>query len=199
MRFTIADYESLHGLCFRDDYLGYKPEVQESPNGDGTWDTEKRYAHVAPKYLRGGPVKGMLWTYFNMAHIEACSVHDALGFPRHLKPEYDECCLRVLDYPIGASSAEHTDFDLFTLQLYRDPVSSCVRTSGIRLDDNDISRGIHFGEMAEVAGLRPAMPHKVLPSQERQRSIVFFALPARGAALITAGDWLDERYVRSRR
>jgi hypothetical protein len=53
--------------------------------------------------------------------------------------------------------------------------------------------------MAEVAGFRRATGHRVEPLDVRQRSIVFFVLPSPDAALVTAGEWLAERYARSRR
>lgn len=193
MLFSESDYETLRRHAFADYYAGYRPQVQEAPNGDDVWDTAKRYAHVALKYSPGPA----LLEAFNLAFEEARRVHRALEAPPHLIPSRQECCLRILDYPPAAGSAEHTDFDFFTLQLYRDKPEAFVYS--VAPEDDAISRGIHFGEMAEVCGFRKATPHKVRPMMTRQRSIVFFALPARHATLLTAGEWLDERYARSRR
>lgn len=196
LRFTEGDYLNIYDLTFKvEGYAGYKPTVQESPNGDEVWDTEKKYAHVAPKYV---PCPELM-VYYCMAFEEACAVSKALRLPPRLSPHWNSCCLRILDYPPGAGSAEHTDFDLFTIQLYREHQEGFVRTGDVLETDDMISKGIHFGEMAEVAGIRKAMPHHVKGLSVRQRSIVFFVLPDPSAVLITAGEWLEERYARSRR
>lgn len=197
LKFTREDYDRIHALTFGDpNYAGYKPNVQESPNGDGVWDDKKRYAHVALKY---NPCPELL-EYFYAAYAEARRVHFALDAPRHLAPAVEECCLRILEYGPTAFSAEHTDFDFMTLQLYRDWKPGFVRVGEVRPGDEEVSEGIHFGEMAEVAQFRPAMRHAVRPNPfKTTRSIVFFVLPSRDAALISAGQWLDERYARSRR
>lgn len=196
MRFTEEEYQEMHDLTFGDpNYSGYRPTVQEAPNGDGKWDEEKKYAHIAMKYDPGPVLK----RYYARAYEEAHNVSKRLGFPSHLYPSWDNSCMRILDYPPGASSAEHTDFDLFTIQLFRDQPEGFVRTGTVDQADESISTGIHFGEMAEVAGLRKAMPHYVKGLGVRQRSIVFFVIPPPESSLITVGAWLDERYARSRR
>lgn len=196
MRFSDGVYDALYERVFLSDYAGYKPEVQESPAGNATWDTQKKYAHVATKYSPDA----WLMFHFDVAFGEALRVYKDLGFPDALRPDYDQCCLRILDYPPGASSAEHTDFDFMTLQLYRDRPEGFVRT-GVSEGDDAISHGVHFGEIAELAGLRPATPHRVRALPERQRSVVFFVLPSLAAPLGdgTVGEWLKERYARSRR
>ncbi len=201
MRFTAFDYSELHDLVFEDGYPGYKPEVQESPDGDGVWDTEKRYAHIAPKYLTDpGVSDAILGHYYDRAFVEACRTYESFGFPEEFKPDYAQCCMRVLDYPPGAESAEHTDFDFMTLQLFRDTSEGFVRTD-VREGDDDRSHGIHFGEIAELAGFRKAIPHKVIPLTRSQKSIVFFVLPSLTTKLGkgTVGEWLTERYARSRK
>lgn len=196
MRFTEEDYKDIHSLTFgTPDYAGYRPEVQEAPNGDGKWDEQKRYAHIATKY-NPGPA---LMSYYTRAFEEACRVSKELEVPRRLMPDWHSCCMRILEYPPGASSAEHTDFDFFTIQLYRERPEGFVRTGTVDQADESISTGIHFGEMAEVANFRKAMPHFVRGLDVVQRSIVFFVLPNPEAPLITAGEWLSERYARSRR
>jgi hypothetical protein len=196
MRFTEADYQRIYDLTFNDSsYAGYRPNVQEAPNGDGKWDEDKKYAHIATKYFPSPE----LMTYYARAFEEACRVHRDLDFPRRLSPDWNSCCMRILDYPPGAGSAEHTDFDFFTIQLYREIPEGFVRTGTVAQADESISTGIHFGEMAEVANLRKAMPHYVKEMDVRQKSIVFFVLPNPDVPLITAGEWLAERYARSRR
>jgi hypothetical protein len=199
MKLTEQEYLRIHELTFgTPGYAGYKPTVQESPNGDGVWDTNKKYAHIAPKY---NPCPELM-RFYERAFQEAIDVCVMLGLPRRLDPCWTECCMRILDYPPGASSAPHTDFDYFTIQLYRDRPEGFVRLDLVLADDEKASPGIHWGEMAEVAGLRQAMPHLVMPLAVPQRSIVFFVLPSPSAELapgLTAGEWLAERYARSRR
>jgi hypothetical protein len=48
--FTEDEMSTLRNIVFQPQYPGYRPTIVESPNGDGKVDTEKRYAHVAPKY-----------------------------------------------------------------------------------------------------------------------------------------------------
>lgn len=196
MRFTKEEYDEIYSLTFdTPGYKGYRPEVQEAPNGDGKWDEQKKYAHIATKYSPSP----RLFEFYGRAFGEATRVYRELDIPSHLHPSWGNSCMRILDYPPGAESAEHTDFDLFTIQLYRDQPEGFVRTGTVDQTDESISTGIHFGEMAEVAGLRKAMPHRVKALDVRQRSIVFFAIPPKDSSLITVGDWLDERYARSRR
>lgn len=197
MNFSEADYNRIHELTFGRDYPGYKPTVQESPNGDGDWDQEKRYAHVAAKYL--GPDEHELEAYLTRAWIHSTKVVRKLGLDPQWEPSYAESCLRILDYPPGAGSAEHTDFDFLTIQLFRDRPEGFVRTEEVDPRHEEISPGIHFGEIAEEIGFAKATPHYVKPLNTRQRSIVFFALPHRHVALKTVGEWLDERKARSRR
>jgi hypothetical protein len=49
--FTAEDYAELYELAFNVKNPGYKPFTFESPNGDGKFDFDKRYAHIAMKYL----------------------------------------------------------------------------------------------------------------------------------------------------
>ncbi len=51
MRFSKIEFDALSSLVFRPGYPGYKPNVVEAPNGDGKLDTDKRYSHVAIKYI----------------------------------------------------------------------------------------------------------------------------------------------------
>jgi len=141
--FTASDYAKIHSLVFRDDYPGYKPNVVESPNGDGKLDTEKRYAHVAEKYLfqqneytiRYEKANGfhpsherdtLLQEYLNKAHDLSIQVAIAIGVPRPFWPVKKYGALRVLEYNGEAVTNPHKDFDLFTLMLYRND-ESCFR------------------------------------------------------------------------
>lgn len=202
--FTEKDYERLHEIVFRPDYPGYRPTVKEIPNGDGKVDAEKRYAHVAPKYFQNydGPGRGMLEDYYDAAHNLAQSVAQAWGFDPFYFPHWAYGALRVLDYPPGAGSNEHTDFDLFTLMMYRDRPECFVHTDEqppfeVRM----LNAQAHLGEIgSEFLGKAPH-PHKVLKSVWRQRSIVYFAIPDHQERLPsgeTVGEWLNGRLARSR-
>ena len=185
MLFDASDFERLRSL-FDGSYSGYRPAVVEAPNGDGKLDTEKRYLHVATKYDPPEWAKSYLIRAFARATIIAAD----LGLPVELLPDLDACALRVLEYPVGATSAEHTDFDLFTFNAYR--------------NTQDVVGGdgrLYIGEIGELVGLGPATPHRVPARPYEQHSIVFFALPAHDAVLpggVTVGDWLRERVARSR-
>ena len=78
-------------------------------------DAGKRYLHVALKY------NPPAWAveYLARAHFEACRVATALGVPPEFRPHEADATLRVLEYPAGAGSVEHTDFDLFTILCWR--------------------------------------------------------------------------------
>jgi hypothetical protein len=201
-------------------YAGYKPNVRELPNGDGKIDAEKRYLHVAPKY------NPPAWAvkFLARAHYEACRVAEALGVPDSFYPRVADGTLRVLEYPAGAGSEQHKDFDLFTILCYRETPEDLVRTPPLlasaddaeRLDAGErMSPGLHLGELGELAGVGPATPHYVPARDYIQRSIVYFAMPSHAAELPdpvtfpatdtrplvtvhTVGQWVKERVVRSR-
>lgn len=171
-----------------------------------------RYLHVAPKYCP--PPWAM--AYLARAHYEACRVAEALGVPAAYYPRVADGTLRVLDYDVGGSQPEHTDFDLFTIVLYRSTPLDLERRAPLlasadlaaRLDAGDaISPGLHIGELGELVGLGPATPHRVPARPYRQQSIVYFAMPDHAAVLpephnmrvgATVGEWLNERLARSR-
>lgn len=230
------------------DYAGYKPEVAEAPNGDakacdycaGTGDgqtavdscqacggtgrvpnidAQKRYLHVAEKYSPPAWARDLL----ARAHYEACRVAEALHVPATFYPRVADGTLRVLEYPAGAGSAEHTDFDLFTIVCWRETPEDLERTRPLDCEGvhsggacasvraaEAISPGLHIGEIGELVGLGPATPHRVPAREYAQRSIVYFAIPDHGARLLcpdhhiescgpgTVGEWLKERMARSR-
>jgi hypothetical protein len=247
--FTKEEYEALHALVFRPDYSGYRPSVLEIPNGDGKADTEKRYAHVAPKYFTTDEQRETLTPYLEKAFNLARAAADLAKFPADFMPDIRYGALRVLDYPPGAVSNLHEDFDLFTLMMYRDQPdrfvahddkptlggSSPTRWPPGSLDpvhvepsrivalhpDGSVSRTkpvgeaigkirllnkqAHLGQLCEAIGLGKATPHEVLPSETRQCSIVYFAIPDHDAVLPldpdpkrTVREWLNERMARSR-
>lgn len=189
MIFNAMDYASLAGLFGRPGYRGYKPSVVEAPNGDGKLDAGKRYLHVAAKY---DPPEYALY-YLARAHWEACRIGEGMGIPDAFMPRVADGTLRVLDYPAGAGSAEHTDMDLFTLTCFREP-----EAGGLIVD---MAGPVYIGELGERVGLGKATPHRVEPLDRPQHSIVYFAMPSHHAILSdgrTVGTWLQERIARSR-
>lgn len=212
MQFTDEDYHTLHRLTLAQPYPGHKPGNIEYPNGDGRPGTY-RYAHIAPKYLPGWgnaiERNTLLQALFD-AHAEAELVYDALGGPQEFRPDVRYGALRVLEYGPGAHAPEHTDFGLFTLHLYRDPLDTFHRSwvspppSQLALA---INPGLHLGELGEAIGLGQAVPHWVTPTAGVQRSIVYFAIPDHEAQIpegnpdgstISVRNWLNERMTRSR-
>lgn len=206
MKLTDTDYRALHSIVFQPDYPGYRPNVVESPNGDGKWDREKRYAHIAEKYLDLMPpsyAKTFLFSVLFDAVVEAAVLWPDFGGTSVFHPHYNYSALRILDYPPGATSAPHTDFDLFTLMLYRDQPEKFRYLDGTEPPEaaQKLSPHIHFGELYEELGLGKATKHEVVASDVPQHSIVFFAIPDHAAVLpsgLTVGQWLTERMARSR-
>lgn len=212
VEFDADDYSRLHALVFRGDYPGYKPTVTEIPNGDGKADADKRYAHVALKYLPGWGTaveRDLLQSCLLYAHLCAESVAEALGVPAAFRPDIRYGALRVLEYPPGAVSHEHTDFDLFTLHLYRDRPECFHRcypdVDHIPDEALGLNPGLHLGELGEAIGLGAATRHSVSASSYPQHSIVYFAIPDHEAVLYQATapslnvrEWLNERMARSR-
>lgn len=98
----------------------------------------------------------------------------------------------------GAGSAEHTDFDLFTILCWRSTPEDLEitpdRDFGIsytkkacayhaRSEARKIDPHLHIGELGELVGLGPATPHRVPARPYAQRSIVYFAMPDHAARL----------------
>lgn len=187
----MTQYESLFNYAFSSANRGYRPSVVERPHGDSRTDHSKRFAHIAIKYnLTSAPehVRSLFWGLFEEARHTA---HGA-GLPA---PDPVECCLRVLDYPPGAGSEAHTDFNLFTLNVWRSPAG------GLLVPTNHRAGRVHFGELAPMFGGPEATWHAVSPLPVPQRSIVFFVLPSRAERLPdgrTVGEWLAGRLARSR-
>lgn len=206
--FTKKEYEELRHLVFQDGYLGYRPDVKEIPNGDGKVDVDKRYAHVAMKYLETGSSreKAVLFYYLVRCHSLATKIAVISRVPDAFLPSFEHSALRILEYPPGSGSNQHRDFDLFTLMCYRDQPDKFV----VEDDPKDslqlaVMRGlnpqIHLGEIATEIGLGTATLHEVFPSEQPQHSAVYFAIPDHAAVLpsgVTVGSWLKERLARSR-
>lgn len=210
--FTKDDYDKLHSLVFRDDYPGYKPTVVEIPNGDGKADAEKRYAHVAPKYFASCWQEAALMPYLERAHDLALHAAAAMDISTRYLPDIRYGALRVLDYPPGAVSNEHEDFDLFTLMVYRDQ-PNCFQAHDQWDPPKPVevlrryNRQAHLGQLGQAIGLGQATRHSVLASDSPQHSIVYFAIPNHDAILPAQSladpgtevrAWLNERMARSR-
>ncbi len=177
--FNASDYATIHSLVFRDDYPGYKPNVVESPNGDGKLDSLKRYAHVAEKYLapKGPDTYGedvyfthherdfCLSQYLDRAHLLSLEVAISIGVPREFWPVRKYGALRVLEYGPDAVTNPHTDFDLFTLMCYRNlpeyfkyldnqakdahVIGSRKRADTLKTAQK-LNAQVHFGELLEL-------------------------------------------------
>lgn len=201
--FTETDYNELFQLFNLPGYTGYKPDVLEAPNGDGKIDATKRYLHVALKY---NPPEFAI-RLLSRAHFEACRVAEAMGVLAAFYPKVENGTLRVLDYPVGAGSAEHTDFDMFTIHCYRstpedfvmhddpDPATAPALAAG-----RAIHAELHIGDIGAEVGIAPATRHSVPERGYAQQSIVYFAMPANGAIMpngLRAIDWIADRYARS--
>ncbi len=196
--------ERLLSQIFSDQYDGYRPTPLEAPNGDGKIDEAKRYAHIALKYQHADPkVQDKLDCLLVAAHAKAVRVAHALGVPEAFMPKIAYGALRVLDYPPGAGSHVHTDMGLFTVCLYRGH-PKCLQGDFHELPEavKAIDDKTHIGELGELVGLGPATRHWVVASEERQVSMVYFAIPDWAAVLPdgrTVGEYLVERLGRSRK
>ncbi len=215
MIFGAHDYKQLYTLFDYPGYAGYRPNVKEIPNGDGRADAEKRYLHVALKY---NPPEWAV-RYLARAHFEACRIAERLKVPDAYYPRVENGTLRVLEYPEGVGSDEHKDFDLFTVNCWRQHPDDLETINPEFI--GGMKSGVpayHIGEIGELVGLGPAMPHRVTGRPYTQQAIVYFALPANGVRLprlacgvngtrhghgcgcagLTIAEWLQERLSRSR-
>lgn len=199
MILTASDYHRLHSLVFKPNYPGYKPNVIESPNGDGKKDIGKRYAHINYSYMTFTDIDTVFYEYLNKCHQYALDMSVRLGIPQDFWPNPTKSTLRVLEYPPGSTSVEHTDFDLFTVNLYRN-------TDNLRVTNTSYPRpvDIHYGEMLEIINpTYTATSHLVDANKDglTQYSLVYFAIPNHNAVLpngMMVKDWLEERIPRSR-
>lgn len=187
MFFTKEQYEILKAMTFHKGYKGFRPDVYEAPNRDGKLDIGKLYSHISSAYTH--PCDAT-----NEYLLEACrrveklarSVAAALGVPEEFWPCAERSAIRVLWYPENTPGHVHTDVDLFTLSLYRDPVDA------FHSESNSF---FQVGEMGTLLGLGPATKHYVDATPGPQRSIVYAANSRDNAVLPngqTAGEWLRE-------
>lgn len=185
--FGVQAYSDLAMLFDYPDYAGYKPEVREAPNGDAAVDTGKRYLHVARKYNPPAWAEA----YLALAHFQACKIAEQIGVPAEFYPRTEDSTLRVLEYPAGEGSAEHTDQSLFTVNLWRSTPEDHEQIikrdpSAPGVGPDFVMRGAepyHLGEIGELVGLGRAVPHRVPARPYVQRALVYFAIPLHGAVL----------------
>jgi hypothetical protein len=221
MKFSRYDWIELAQLFNTQGYGGYKPTVREAPNSDGTVDVGKRYLHVNIKY---NPPDWAV-PFLARAHFEACKIAEALHVPDAFYPRVENGTLRVLDYPVGAGTVEHTDFDLFTVNLWRNTPSDVEQKSPDHPDWRTSEQwttgapAYHMGRIGELVGLGPATPHRVPGRPYMQKALIYFAMPAMNATFPrrlyenvdafqkgefsawsgrTVREWLDDVYSKSR-
>jgi hypothetical protein len=207
MKLTARQFEELSTFAFSSQNPGFKPAVIESPNGDGVWDAQKQYAHIALKYFDRCTPSHVRVAYL-LALDEANRIIRRMGLPAGVVAG-DDSTLRLLRYPPGATTAPHTDFDLFTLSLYRSHVGAFVYRQAYEPEllskARQFSPGIHFGElMTEILGdfHAPATRHETVALDVPSFSAVFFVIPPHEYVLpsgLTVGEWLKERIARSRK
>lgn len=201
---TANDYARLHEIVFRSDYPGHKPKVVESPNGDGVKDVGKRYAHVNRLYIeqweKKDGVKSLvaectLLEYLEKCHEKALEIAVDLGIPPDFWPSERHSTLRVLEYLPYTGSARHTDFDLFTVPVYRNNPNALELTGGHVFKNHP---GVQVGQLYQE--LYPniiATGHYVrAKSKYWQYSAVYFAIPDHASELPsgqTVGSWIEEK------
>jgi hypothetical protein len=188
-----------------DKYPGYS--IPGTERADTYAPGGYHYAHIAEKYLQqcdtvdGQPLfreevtvmRNMLKDLTKVARRYAVS----WGVPLEFLPTLEDSTLRLLYYPPGTYIAEHTDFNLFTVNLWRSD-SAYYRHD----DEHHIAPAdTHIGEIwGQLIG-EPATLHWTDKSAVAQYSAVFFAMPPLDAVLpdgTTVRAWLDERKRRSR-
>ena len=209
--FSALDYAKLHEIVFRlhadgmPAYPGYRPQIVESPNGDGVKDTEKKYAHVSTKYLAemcDGIEKDTLNYYHTRSFEESLRIALRLRIPPEFWPSYSHGALRVLEYPVGSGSAAHTDVSLLTVNLYRDqPNKLSTFAPGSGWTSSDTVPTYHLGRLGREVGAGTASPHMVIPSDTIQKSLVYFAVCDHGQTLPSGqnvGEWVSREMSKMR-
>lgn len=188
--FSRADYELLYPIMFSPEWPGYTPATCEAPNGDTSIDVGKRYSHANLSiFSKAGPLHKFVRPLWEKAYVYAYTVAINSGLP---VPDIQNSTLRLLEYPPHTGSAMHVDFDMFTVNCYRN-----LPNRGLP------NQEVHWGELSELLGYLqlPATPHQVTPGPHTQHSIVFFAMPLGGKILAsgqTVSEWVKERKARSR-
>lgn len=190
MIFNAHTYAQLAEIVFQPDYPGLV-KYTEAPNGDVA-DVGKQYAHIAHRYM-GYHGSALLGAAFDEAHGRCWHLCKGLGVPPQWLPDPRYGALRVLRYPPGVAGAGHTDYDLCTLQVYRNLPE---------LLKPQVHWPLHWGELAGELGLGEPLYHWVESSDEWQYSILYAAMPALYRELpsgLTVKQWFAERSAKVRR
>lgn len=215
-RLPVRDFQRLYKICFNqaNHYPGYKPDVIEAPDGRyGALDEGKHYAHVAVKYLHGwdSPHKGWMESVLHDWTSYAVDRAIEIGLPMKWWPSIEDSTIRILAYPPGAESHAHYDFDLFTLNMYRNVRETYERLDPDRADRYDWVRDglesswdMHYGELATIINpnFKPTK-HRVHQDylDRTQYAAVFFAMPRLSLTLpggVKVWQWVENRKEESR-
>ena len=183
-------------------YSGYRAPGSEK--ADAYAAGVYHYTHVAKKYLTEdcglenhdrNSMMSMLHDLVSVSRTYAVQ----WGLPMEFWPTMEDSAMRLLYYPPGATIAHHTDFNLFTVNLWRNLLSpyhhldsSCKASPPSK---------VHWGELWQKVMGDPATEHYTRPSTKWQYSVVFFAMPPLSAVLPdgqTVGDWLTKRKQEAR-
>jgi isopenicillin N synthase-like dioxygenase len=198
MNFTVTDYLFWQNLIFKDDYPGYRPEGYEQPDGDIDGGSGYEYSHIAPKYLRdwkavGSDIRTLAYDMLASLNRRARVAAMTLGIGPEFLPVMEDGTLRLLRYPPGTYNAEHTDFCLLTIPLYRNDWTPYFYTNG--------EQGLHIGEIMEQLTGTKATNHGVRATGVWQYSAVYFAMPPLFAVLpndMLVTDWVEKRKKETR-
>lgn len=213
--FSALEYAILHAIGFGPKNPGYKPEVKESPNADGKIDYDKRYCHIARKYIKNMPLGAQQEQHVFEQALSKCQqialqVAIELGIPEPFWPDLQDSTLRILEYNDKAGAEPHIDGPcLFTVMAYRNlpeffeyvyDEENDYKQVAVDLDRaRRLNTQIHFGGLMPilVPGSR-ATKHRVKPTAKEgvwQYSAVYFAMPKLSAKLPdgrTVGQYVDE-------
>lgn len=187
--FSAYDYAEISEVAFQYTYPGYMSNIptRHSSRTPVQYDAKTRYAHLSLRYLEEYP---SLHKYIKTANNRAIEVASKLKIPKAYFPVEKYGVIRILEYPAGAVSPPHTDFDLFTLMCYRNNTASLKY-----LDKSEPD--IMYGELlAVILPEYKATKHQVLPDSETQQSIVYFTMPDHNAVLpnrMSVRNWCSKR------
>lgn len=198
MHLSTKDFLYWQELLFNDEYPGYfKPGSERT---DSYTVGQYEYAHLAPKYMHNWCDKGLYcfsrkssnaFALLNSLRQVASERAISMGIGPDFLPRLEDGTLRFLRYPPGACIDKHTDFNLFTMPLWRSSWEN------YQVDAPHGKGELHVGEI--LAMLQPgcdATVHYTTASEVWQYSVVYFAMPSLASVLpngMTVADWLVER------
>jgi len=194
---VLSTAETVYEIIMSPGFIGFKEDVNESPNGDGKIDFGKQYSHLSREVVQDllsldYEFAPLFANFLNDLHEQALWVAKDLNIPEQYLPDANASVLRALRYPPGTTSHKHTDFDMFTINVYRNMTNPGLPT-GMK---------VHYGEVLEMIDPSyEATEHYVCPCPLEQRSMVYFVSPPLDVVLPNGEvmkDWLFERKNRSR-